>query len=163
MIQFTQTAQFTPASPARYTYQNFNRVRDRGLELSLNTRVTPAIGVFANYSWQDDPKPTGFAASELNRPPSHHVNAGLSYARGRYFGSLSGHFVDAAYWQDVDPRYVGSTESYTTVDVGAGVRSADGTMTIAVRAKNLLNDAIQEHVFGDVITRTVTGEVSLRF
>lgn len=159
----TDMIQFTPLDATRFTYRNFDRVRDRGLELSIDRRLTSAVAVFANYSWQDDPQPTGFAASQLNRPPSHRVNAGVSYSHGRYFGSLSGHYVDAAYWQDIDVGYVGTTEAYTTIDVGAGVRSADGSMTIAVRAKNLFNESIQEHVFGDVIKRTITGEVSLRF
>lgn len=163
MIQFAQTQAFTPAAPARFTYLNYESVRDRGLELSVDTPVTPAVTVFANYSWQDDPKPTGFSLSELNLPPSHRVNAGVSFARGRYFGSLSASFVDSAFWQDVDPRYVGPSDAYSTVDGGFGVRSTDGTMTVAVRGKNLLNETVQEHVFGDLIKRTITGEVIFRF
>jgi outer membrane receptor protein involved in Fe transport len=163
MIQFAQTQPFTPATPARFTYLNFRSVRDRGLELSLETPVMPAVTVFANYSWQDDPKPTGFNVSELNLPPSHRVNAGIGFARGRYFGSLSGSFVDTAFWQDVDPRYVGPSDAYSTVDVGFGVRSTDGTMTVAVRGKNVFNETVQEHVFGDLIKRTITGEVIFRF
>ena len=57
---------------------------------------------------------------------------------------------------------VGATP-YSTLDGGFGVHSADDAMTVAVRAKNLLNKAVQEHVFGDLITRTVTGEVIFRF
>jgi iron complex outermembrane receptor protein len=163
MIQFTQTQPFTPTTPAGFTYLNFRSVRDRGLELSLETPVMPAVTVFANYSWQDDPKPTGFNVSELNLPPSHRVNAGIGFARGRYFGSLSGSFVDTAFWQDVDPRYLGPSDAYSTVDGGFGVRSTDGTMTVAVRGKNLFNETVQEHVFGDLIKRTITGEVSFRF
>ena len=87
----------------------------------------------------------------------------LSVTRGRYFGSLSGSFVDNAFWQDWDPRFVGATPSYSTLDGGFGVHSADDAMTVAVRAKNLLNTAVKEHVFGDLITRTVTGEVIFRF
>jgi outer membrane receptor protein involved in Fe transport len=163
MIQFAQTQAFTPTTPARFTYLNYERVRDRGLELSFDTSVTPSVTVFANYSWQDDPKPTGFSVSDLNLPPSHRVNAGISFARGRYLGSLSGSFVDAAFWQDVDPRYVGPSDAYSTVDGGFGVRSTDGTMTVAVRGKNLFNETVQEHVFGDLIKRMITGEVIFRF
>ena len=157
MIMFTQVA------PARFTYMNFDAIRDRGLELSFDTRVTPAVTAFANYAWQADPEPTGFSISELNLPPSHRVNVGMAVTRGRYFGSLSGSFVDDAFWQDWDPRLVGATSAYSTLDGGFGVHSADDAMTVAVRAKNLLNKAVQEHVFGDLITRTVTGEVIFRF
>ena len=163
MIQFAQTQAFTPTAPARFTYLNYERVRDRGLELSFDTSVTPSVTFFANYSWQDDPKPTGFNVSDLNLPPSHRVNAGVGFARGRYFGSLSGSFVDTAFWQDVDPRYVGPTDAYSTMDGGFGVRSTDGTMTVAVRGKNLFNETVQEHVFGDLLKRTIMGEVIFRF
>ena len=82
MIQFAQTQAFTPTTPARFTYLNYERVRDRGLELSFDTSVTPSVTVFANYSWQDDPKPTGFSISDLNLPPSHRVNAGVGFTQG---------------------------------------------------------------------------------
>jgi iron complex outermembrane receptor protein len=163
MIQFTQTAKPTPVTPARYTYQNFASIRDRGFEISLDMRVASVLTAFANYSWQDDPKPTGFDPSELNRPPSHRVNAGVGFTSGRYYGSLSSRFVDNAYWQDVDARYVGSTEAYSAVDAGFGVRSPDGSMTVAVRGTNLFNQTVQEHIFGDLIKRTFTGEVVFKF
>jgi outer membrane receptor protein involved in Fe transport len=163
MIMFTQSEAFTRLSPARFTYMNFDAVRDRGLELSLDTRLTPALTAFANYSWQDDPRPTGFSVSELNLPPSHRINAGVGFTHGRYFGSLSGSFVDNAFWQDWDPRFVGPTVAYSTLDGGFGVRSADGTMTVAARGTNLFNRPVQEHVFGDLITRAITGEVTFRF
>jgi hypothetical protein len=36
-------------------------------------------------------------------------------------------------------------------------------MTVAIRATNLLNKVAQQHVFGDLIRRTVTGEVRFLF
>ena len=97
--------------PSRFTYLNFDRISDRGLELSADVRLTTATSAFANYTWQADPKPTGFDISELNLPPTHRFNIGVTLARGRYFGSLSGSFVDAAFWQDVLPGYAGSDRS----------------------------------------------------
>jgi outer membrane receptor protein involved in Fe transport len=116
-----------------------------------------------NYSWQADPKPTGFDVSELNMPPTHRVNAGVSVVHGRYFGSVSGSFVDSEFWQDVLPAYTGWTRPYTVLDAGFGVHSSDRMMTVAFRARNLFNKAIQEHFFGDLIKRTLIGEVSFRF
>ena len=149
--------------PSRFSYLNFDRISDRGLELSADVRLTTATSVFANYTWQADPKPTGFDISELNLPPTHRFNAGVSIGRGRYFGTLSGSFVDAAFWQDVLPAYEGPTEAYTLVDGAFGVHSTDRTMTVAVRGTNLLGKPVQQHVFGDVIRRTVTGEVRFGF
>src|SRR5712691_2315149 len=178
LIQFTQAASYTssapppgwplpPASldalvsqgrglPSRFTYLNFDHVTDRGLELSADVRITGAASAFANYSWQARPTPTGFDISELNLPPTHRFNAGVSVTRGRCFGNLWGSFVDSAFWQDVLPGYQGLTDAYTLVDGGFGVHSVDRTMTVAVRGKNLFNKPIQQHVFGDVIRRTVT-------
>jgi outer membrane receptor protein involved in Fe transport len=147
--------------PSRFTYFNFDRITDRGLELSADVRVTAATAAFANYTWQADPEPRGFDISELNLPPTHRFNAGVNIARGRYFGTLLGSFVDAAFWQDAG--YPGRTDAYTLVDGGFGVHSSDRAMTVGVRGTNLLNKAVQQHVFGDVIRRTVIGEVRFRF
>jgi outer membrane receptor protein involved in Fe transport len=92
------------------------------------------------------------------------VNAGASFNRGRYFGSISASYQDKAFWQDVlDARYHGWTTPYTVVNAGAGVRSTDGTMTVAVRATNVFNRTLQQHVFGDLIKRGVIGEVRFLF
>jgi iron complex outermembrane receptor protein len=181
MILFTQVQSYTsdnppprwPAPPSdldelrlpfRYSYTNFNRVKDRGVELSVDARITPAITGFANYTWQADSEVEGASVSELNIAPTHHVNVGASLDRGRYFGSLSVSYQSEAFWQDVlDPPYHGWTEPYTVVNVGTGVRSNDGAMTVAVRVTNLLNRGTQQHFFGDVIKRTITGEVRFGF
>jgi outer membrane receptor protein involved in Fe transport len=176
MIQFTQSGHYTSADPppgwplpaglldsrrlpSQFTYRNFDRVLDRGVELSADVRVLPGVSGFVNYTWQADPKPTGFDVSELNGPPTHRFNVGASVTRGRYFGSVSGSYVGAEFWQDVPPDVVGKTRPYTLVDAGVGVHSTDRKMTVAVRARNLLNRPIQQHYFGDIIRRTLIGEV----
>src|SRR6185436_6207303 len=168
MIQFTQVGSYDSSAPPRgwplppvvldqliaqgrglpkrFTYLNFDRISDRGLELSADVRVTTATSAFANYTWQADPKPTGFDIAELNLPPTHRFNAGIGFAQGRYYGSLSGSFVDAAFWQDGLPGFEGSTEPYTLVNGGFGVHSTDGAMTVGIRGANLLDKAIQQHV-----------------
>ena len=70
-------------------FRNFDRVRDRGIELSIQTRISAFVDVFANYTWQDDPEPRGFDVSELNLPPSHRFNAGFDFTYARYFGNVS--------------------------------------------------------------------------
>ena len=125
--------------------------------------MTSALSLFANYSWQGQPAARGVDIEELNLPPRHRVNAGADAARGRYFGSLSGSFVDAAYWQDVLPVHKGTTAAYTVIDAALGVHSTDGMITVTARATNLLNKRVQQHAFGDVIRRAITGEVRFRF
>jgi outer membrane receptor protein involved in Fe transport len=158
-IQFTQASD----SPGSFTYLNFERITDRGVEFSLDARLTPEISAYANYSWQDEPSPVGVDLSELNIPPRHRVNAGVHAARSRYFGTLAASYVDSAYWQDVIAPFVGTTEAYTVVDAALGVHSSDRKMTVTARATNLLNSRVQQHAFGDIIRRAVTGEIRFRF
>jgi iron complex outermembrane receptor protein len=185
-IQFTQVASYTSANPppqwplppaildalsatgrglpSKFTYLNFDRIRDRGLELSLDARVAPGATVFTNYSWQAEPSAGGFDLSELNLPPTHRLNAGTSIVHGRYTGSASVNVVSEAFWQDVlDARLHGPTSAYTLINAGFAVKSPDGSMSVAVRGTNLFNQRVQQHVFGDVINRTVTGEVHFGF
>jgi outer membrane receptor for ferrienterochelin and colicin len=165
-ISFTQaeSAGSSSALPLRFTYLNFDRVLSRGLELSLDGRINQAVTGFVNYTWQGVPEPRGFDIEELNIAPRYHVNAGVSYNRVRYFGTASASYQAEAFWQDVlDLRYHGWTEPYTLLNASAGIRSADGSMTVATRVTNLLNRSIQQHVFGDVVKRAVTGEVRFTF
>lgn len=147
--------------PSRYTYLNYQRVADHGVELSAEATIRPGWSTFANYTWQGDPRPTGFDILDVNLPPTHRVNAGMSVSHGRFFGSWSASFVDEQFWQDVG--IPGISRAYTLVDGGLGVHSTDRTMTVALRATNILNKAVQQHVFGDLIRRTVTGEVRFAF
>jgi outer membrane receptor protein involved in Fe transport len=184
-IQFTQTGSYTSSDPppgwplppsvlddlidrglglpSSFSYLNFERITDRGLELTGEMRVTSALSVFGNYSWQDQPRAQGVDIGELNLPPPHRVNAGINAARGRYFGSLSGSFVDSAFWQDVLTQHRGLTASYTLVDGAFGLYSTDRLMTVTGRVTNLLNTRVQQHAFGDVIRRALTGEIRFRF
>jgi outer membrane receptor protein involved in Fe transport len=120
------------------------------------------VTAFANYFWQGDPVPEGFDISELNLPPTHRANAGVSYEGRRYLGSVSASFHDEAYWQDVN-RFEGRTPAYIIVNAGVGIRSPDGSMAVCLRATNLLNKVAQQHAFGDLVRRTVTGEVRFLF
>jgi outer membrane receptor protein involved in Fe transport len=186
MIQFTQDETYTSGHPppgwplppgtldalaargqglpSSFTYRNFEYVGDKGAEISVDDRITANTTAFANYSWQARPVPRGFDISELNLQPAHRFNAGAHVAHDRYFGSLSASYVGTAFWQDVlDARLHGRTRAYTLVNGAFGVHSADRMMTIVVRASNLFNERVQQHIFGDFINRRVTGEVHFTF
>lgn len=186
MIQFTQDGTYTssrpppqwplapavldalaatgPGLPSHFTYRNFAYVADKGAEVSGDGRVTVNTVVFANYSWQARPIARGFDVSELNLQPVHRLNAGASVVHDRYFGSVSASRVGEAFWQDVfDARLHARTRGYTLVNGAFGVNATDGMMTICIRATNLLNERVQQHSFGDVINRMVTGEVHFTF
>ncbi len=153
--------------PAELSFRNLERVRDKGIELSVDTSINPFFGVFANYSWQDEPEPTGFDLSELNLPPTHRFNAGFSFNYGRYFGNVSVNFADDAFWsfwQDVlDARFHGPSDAYTLVNAGFGIRWEDGKLSTIIEITNLMNSEIQQHVFGDILTRLIVGKLRFRF
>jgi outer membrane receptor protein involved in Fe transport len=158
--------------PALYAYLNLGPLRQKGFEASLDHQFTDDVSGFTNYSWQDDPKPLDpdpgqlrYAVSELSVPPHHRFNAGLNVNTKRYLGSASVNYVSRAFWNDVlaSLGFDGYTESFTMVNASFGVRWADGKVTTTIKGTNLLNEDIRQHIFGDVIKRTLVGEVRFQF
>jgi iron complex outermembrane receptor protein len=151
--------------PSGFTYLNFEGVRDWGIELGLDARVSSDVSLFANYSWQAEPDPDNPEDfSELNIPPANRFNVGANVSRGRFFGNVSFNYTDSAFWTDVlDARYHGPTESYAMLNGGFGVRLADERITAAVKLVNLNNEDAQQHIFGDIIKRQIVAELKYRF
>lgn len=149
--------------PSNFTYLNFEGVRNWGIELGLDARLTPQVSLFGNYSWQAEPKPDRPQDfGELNIPPANRFNVGLNVSRGRFFGNVAVNYTDSAFWTDVlDAPYHGPTKSYTMLNGGFGVRFADDRITASVKFTDLNNADVQQHVFGDILKRQIWAE--LRF
>ena len=185
-IFFTQIAKYTPANPpatwpafiptavialipepglpAVFSYRNLGEVKDKGVELGVDAAVTRAVNVFVNYSYQADPVIKGFDPREANAPANNRFNAGFNFSHGRYLGSLDVNYSGAAYWQDVlDLRFAGTTDAFTLVNGGFGVRWASGKVVTSVKATNIGNSEVQQHIFGDILRRQVLGEVRFGF
>ncbi|MGH9173729.1 MAG: hypothetical protein ACRD1H_05210, partial [Vicinamibacterales bacterium] len=97
-------------------------------------------------------------------PPAHRFNVGGTYSGRRFLGGLSVHYTDKAFWSDVlTPAFDGYTDSYTMVNGSFGVRWHDGRITTSIKSANLLNETIQQHIFGDLLKRSVTAEVRFDF
>lgn len=149
--------------PARFTYLNFGKTTQKGLELGVDSTLNQYVSLFANYSWQAEPEPEGFALSELNIPAENRVNAGIGLNYNRFFGNVSVSYSDSAFWQDVlDARYAGTTEAYTLINGGVGFRFND-QLTLALKGINLANDDVQQHVFGDIMKRQLMAELRVNF
>ena len=145
--------------PGRFTYLNFGKTTQKGFELGVDSVVNRYVNVYANYSYQAEPEPEGFALSELNIPAENRFNAGLGFNYSRFLGNLSVSYSDSAFWQDVlDARYSGTTEAYTLVNAGFGVKWSD-RLTTSIKAINLANDEVQQHVFGDIMKRQFVAEL----
>ena len=151
-----------------FTYLNLGPTRQRGVELSLDERVSSTISAFANYSWQGKPEilndPNPFPAVELSLPPTNRFNAGATYNDRRFLGSLVVNYGDKGFWSDVlTSSYHGFTDAFTLVNGSFGVKWKGGKVTTTVKSNNILNKTVQQHVFGDLLRRSVTGEVKLDF
>jgi outer membrane receptor protein involved in Fe transport len=151
-----------------FTYQNLGPVRQKGMELSLDQRITNAVTAFANYSWQAKPTvldaANPFPPEELALPPTNRFNAGFNADTARWLGSATVNYSDGAFWADVlSSPYHGFTDAYTLVNGSFGVKFPRAKMTALVKVNNLLNRDIQQHVFGDIIKRSVVGELRFHY
>ncbi len=150
-----------------FTYQNLGPLRQKGVELSLNHQLRDALSVFANYSWQARPQilsdASPYPSSELSFPPTNRFNVGVNVEGDRIIGNLSVNYSDKAFWTDVlTAPFFGYTDSYTMVNGSVGARWLHEKLTTSVKVTNLFNEDIQQHIFGDIIKRTVVFEVKVR-
>jgi iron complex outermembrane receptor protein len=51
--------------------------------------------------------------------------------------------------------------SYTLVNLSAGVKFRSGRVTALLKSTNVLNRTVQQHIFGDLLRRSVTAELRL--
>lgn len=161
--QYLDAPPLRNALPSSYSYRNVGEIIDRGLELAVNARPSAEWSWFANYSWQDAPGVKGVSADEINVPPANRANAGAGWDPGSYFVNANVIYQDKAMWRDVlDARFWGPTDSFTSVNASVGVR-LNARTTVSVMGTNLLNAKIQQHVFGDIISRKVTGQIRFSY
>ena len=150
--------------PSQFSYLNFGKVRQKGIELGVDTPFTPEVSGYVNYSYQPTPEPTGFDISELNLPPKHRFNAGVAYNGPRFVGNLGVSHASDAFWQDVlDSRFHGPTEPYTFVNATVGYKWRGDRLVTTLKFTNLANQEILQHIFGDITRRQVVGELRVGF
>ena len=150
--------------PEVFTYRNYGSVGFRGVEVSLRYTAATPWSASANYSYQAKPVPKGVRSDEINHPPQNRVNLGLAWNGSPLFASGNLNFVDKGFWADVlDARYWGPTKAFTQVNASAGVRLYDDRIEVSVLATNLFDARVQEHVFGDIMSRKIAGGVRFHF
>ena len=100
----------------------------------------------------------------ISLPPTNRFNASVNVNTRRFVGSVSVNYSDGAFWSDVlTGAYNGYTDSYTLLNGTVGMKWAEGKVTTAIKVNNILNDEIQQHNFGDIMKRSITGEVRFKF
>ena len=78
-------------------------------------------------------------------------------------GSASVNYAGKAFWSDVlTSPYFGYTDAYTMVNGAVGAKWMNGKVAGLVKVTNLFNQDIQQHVFGDILKRTVSFEVRIK-
>jgi outer membrane receptor protein involved in Fe transport len=150
-----------------YSFTNLGPVRDKGIELSVEHRLQRTLVLAGNYSWQARPSilPDAhpFPATALSLPPTHRFNASVDFDSMRFLGSAAVNYADKAFWSDVlTPQYYGYSKAYTMVNASFGLKWSQGRIITLIKGTNLLNEAIQQHVFGDLITRAVSLEIRMK-
>jgi outer membrane receptor protein involved in Fe transport len=158
------TRGFAGLFPSDFSYRNIGETTDEGVELTFQQRVGTDWSWFANASWQDDPKFKGIEDAEVtqNRPPEYRANLGVSFDNGGFFVNTNINYQDEAYWADV-PLAVGSTDAFTQVNLAVGFRFLEERMTLQVIGSNIFDEDIQQHYYGDILSRKITGQLGFRF
>jgi outer membrane receptor protein involved in Fe transport len=60
--------------------------------------------------------------------------------------------------------YGGYTDAYTVINLSAGVRlDRSGKYMAMLKVSNLGNSTVQNHIYGDILKRQITGEFRVRF
>ncbi len=157
--------------PANVQTLNYDKVRNKGFEASIDQPLSRVLRAFANYSFQAIPEtrspstdPYRYPPGSLAVPPRDRFNAGMNLNGKRYLGSFSVNYASRAFWTDTrDATYYGFTDAYTLVNCSFGIRWSEGKVVTSIKAANLFNDEIRQHIFGDILKRRVFGEIKLGF
>lgn len=149
--------------PSDYGYRNIGEITNQGVELALQQRRA-AWNWFCNVSWQDEPeiRGDGVDPAEVNIAPEWRGNLGVGYDVRKWFWSANVNYQDEAYWADVLFARA-STDAFTQVNVALGARFLDERLTLQISGANVFDETVQQHIFGDFISRKVTGQLSWRF
>ena len=147
-----------------FSYANLGPLRQLGAELWFDQRISRSASAWVNYSWQAEPEildaDNPYLPTELSLPPTHRVNVGASLNGTRFLGNASVSMATSAFWSDVlTTPFHGYSDGYTMVNASFGVKWNGGAMTTLLKVTNLFNQDIQQHIFGDILRRTVVGEV----
>ena len=68
-------------------------------------------------------------------------------------------YTDKGFWSDVlNGPYHGFTDAFTMVNASVGMKWTR-RVTTTLKSTNIFNSQIQQHVFGDILGRSVMAEV----
>lgn len=152
--------------PKTMTYRNVGRIRQDGVEVSLSSSWSRRVSTTLSATWQAGPEfleNDAVIPIRANVPPAWTFGTSLVYTGDKVKGSVTVDYVDDAFWSDVlDSRFWGGTPAYTLVSTGWRF-ALPHDCELAFDVTNLLDERIQQHVFGDIISRKASISVTWRF
>ena len=153
------------------TYLNLGPLQQDGLELSIDHRFNNEWSAAANYSYQRRPETLTakagqipYLTEELALPAKNRFNANISWSSKKFVGTAQANYQAKSLWTDVlGKEYHGYTDAFTLVNANFGVKFNHGKTVAMLKGTNLLDKKIQQHVFGDILRRSVTLEARFTF
>jgi len=142
------------------------------VELSIDHAFSRRVNGFVNYSWQADPEvltpkagKRAFPIAELAVPPHNRVNAGVNYDSDRWLGAANVNYVGEGFYNDVlgSLGFDGFVDAYTMLNASLGYKFNNGKVVATIKGTNLTNEEIQQHVFGDILKRSLSAELRINF
>ncbi len=105
-----------------------------------------------------------YLSEELALPAKNRFNASVNWNYERFVGTAQVNYQDKALWTDVlSSTYHGYTEAFTMINANFGVKWNKGKVVTTLKGTNLADKKIQQHVFGDILRRSVTFETRFTF
>ncbi len=150
------------------TYLNLGPIRNRGIEASIDHRFNETWSAYRQLllaghaggpgrRLRPDPLP-GQGGRALRRSTAS-TPASATAARPSS-GNANVNYAGKALWVDVlGATYAGYTDAYTMLNATLGVKLAADKVTLSLKGINLTNETIQQHVFGDILKRSVVLEL----
>ncbi len=148
-----------------FGFVNVGKEKDAGVELSWDMNWSDAFLTRTSYTYEENPKVSNSGPIPLvvNRPPRHQASVLANFRAHRWFTSESIAYTDKAFWSDVlDSHFWGFTNAYTIVNAAIGMFVSEHAQ-VDLKATDLLDKKIKEHIFGDIIRRKATVELRYRF
>jgi outer membrane receptor for ferrienterochelin and colicins len=152
--------------PKSSGYRNTGTITNQGVEASLNSSWTATTWSALSYTFQKTPDLTDADPAfpiVMNEPARHQFSALVGGRYRDWKGSVALLRVGRAYWADVlvaDPRLRGFTPAFTLVNASATWAARSG-VEFVVKGTNLMNRQVQQHVYGDIISREISAYVNV--
>ncbi len=154
--------------PKTFTYLNLGPVRYEGMEFAVNHSFNKHWSTACNYSIQKEPEllasSNPYPEEELSDVPETRYNLGINYAGDRAFASANLTHNDSFFSTDVlDSRYHGSVPAYDMINLNFGYKWLDNRVVANLKINNVENTEIQQHIFADIMKRSIVGELKFHF